>query len=260
MKLINLAILSIGLLLAQGAFSHNALFQVSLTNALYSGIYHGDVTLKELLQHGNYGLGDFNGLNGEMLLINGNFYHFETNGKAIRPNLNSKVPFAVVTFFRPTKSFQIQQTKNYNDLMNTINKFVPENNTPTAFLIKGKFKVVIFRSMKRQHKPYPPLNIAAKEENKIKLSNVSGLLFGVRIPAYFRNINVVGYHFHFITKNRKIGGHLLGISIASAEVKYEYMDQYTIQLLKTKNFQSAKHLSIDRQKAQEKIEFKQISN
>lgn len=45
------------------------LFQYSTLEALLGGVYDGEVTVGELLTHGDFGLGTFNSLDGEMIIL-----------------------------------------------------------------------------------------------------------------------------------------------------------------------------------------------
>ena len=51
----------------------NSLYVSSPVNALVKGILREDKTLKEVLTHGDFGLGTFNDLDGEMVLLDGVF-------------------------------------------------------------------------------------------------------------------------------------------------------------------------------------------
>jgi acetolactate decarboxylase len=47
------------------------LFQTSTIDALLGGAFDGDVSLSEVLERGNLGLGTLNGLDGELIIIEG---------------------------------------------------------------------------------------------------------------------------------------------------------------------------------------------
>ena len=83
---------------------HSTLFQVSTSTALVQGVYNGVVTIGELKQHGDFGLGTFDGLDGEMLAVDGRFYQVHGSGVVNEPADDLRVPFAVVTAFRAERS------------------------------------------------------------------------------------------------------------------------------------------------------------
>src|SRR6202453_1873392 len=75
--------------------AHSTLFQVSTSTALVKGVYNGVVTVGELKQHGDLGLGTFDGLDGEMLALDGHFYQVHGSGEVSEPGGDAKVPVAV---------------------------------------------------------------------------------------------------------------------------------------------------------------------
>lgn len=59
-----------------------SLFQASTINALVEGINEGDTTVKELKKHGDFGIGTFDDLDGEMIELDGKFYQIKSDGHA----------------------------------------------------------------------------------------------------------------------------------------------------------------------------------
>src|SRR4029077_12784405 len=93
---------------------HATLFQVSTSTALVKGVYKGVVTVGDLKQHGHFGLGTFDGLDGEMLALDGHFYQVRGNGKVTEPGDDAKAPFAVVTAFRPQRESTIDHMEDFD--------------------------------------------------------------------------------------------------------------------------------------------------
>ena len=58
----------------------HVLFQASTIGALLDGAYVGDVTIGELSEHGDLGLGTLNGIDGEMIVLDGRFYRADVDG------------------------------------------------------------------------------------------------------------------------------------------------------------------------------------
>jgi len=85
-KLINLfLVVVIGFFLCgcgQGLAQEEKVFQVSTIKALLAGVYDGEVTFGQLKQQGDLGLGTLNGLDGEMVAVDGRFYQIKTDGVA----------------------------------------------------------------------------------------------------------------------------------------------------------------------------------
>src|SRR4051794_23908197 len=85
----------------------HVLFQASTIGALLEGAYDGDLSFAELAEHGDLGLGTLNGLDGEMIAIDGRFYRADVDGAVGEVDPETKTPFAVVTRFEPTIDFQV---------------------------------------------------------------------------------------------------------------------------------------------------------
>jgi acetolactate decarboxylase len=82
-------------------------YQVGTISGLISGGYDGDTTVGALLRHGGFGLGTFNGVDGEMMVLDGRVFRGMVDGRARRVPLNERTPFAVVTAFRPRGSMRV---------------------------------------------------------------------------------------------------------------------------------------------------------
>lgn len=192
------------------AFQPNAGYQVSTLGALNIGVYEGALTLTELKQHGDFGLGTFEGLDGEMVVLNGKIYQIKTDGVAYPVTDGLKTPFSTVTFFRKDRSLRLAGEMNYQELRQKIDEQLTTPNLPLAIRIQGSFPYIKARSVPKQQPPYPPLDdVVSQQQQVFELRNVRGTLVGFRLPQYFENVNAAGYHFHFITSDRKAGGHVL---------------------------------------------------
>jgi acetolactate decarboxylase len=76
--------------------------------------------------------------------------------------------------------------------------------------IQGTFPELKVRSVPKQIPPYRQLNDVVKQQQRIfELRNVRGTLVGFRLPQYLNGVNVGGYHFHFVTNDRRAGGHVI---------------------------------------------------
>ena len=75
------------------------LTQVSTIDAILGGLYDGVVTYGELKQYGDFGIGTFEGLDGEMVALDGNFYQIKSDGVAYPVDDDMTTPFACAIFF-----------------------------------------------------------------------------------------------------------------------------------------------------------------
>ncbi len=209
---------------------NDTFYQVSTITALLEGVYEGETSLRELKQHGDTGIGTFNGLDGEMIALDGEFYQVKADGKAHRAEESLKTPFAVVAFLKPAKRFTVRDRMDCEQLQAYIDAFLPTKNTMYVAKIQGRFRYAKTRSVPKQNKPYPRLVEVVKTQPAFEFSNVEGTIIGVRLPGYLKGINVPGYHFHFVTLDKAAGGHLLACEILDGVVEIEPLSQLQLSL------------------------------
>ena len=227
--ILSIVVAAFGLLYAQSA--DHSIFQVSTFHALKHGKYDGETTFEELKKHGDFGIGTVNGLDGEVVALNGEFFQIKADGKVYSIAEQEKTPFAVVTFFKPDKTLSLPRVSDMKELQETLDRMLPSADSILAIRIAGEFKYVKVRSVPRQEKPYPGLAEALKHQTEFELKNVSGTLVGFRFPSYMDGVNVPGYHFHFITADKKAGGHTLDCSTEGANVDAARISNLSVRLL-----------------------------
>jgi acetolactate decarboxylase len=181
----------------------DVLFQTSTIDALLAGVYDGHMSLKELKKHGDFGLGTFDGLD---------------------------TPFAVVTFFEPDESLLLDEEMDIEELSQYLDGKLPTENIFYAVKIEGGFEYIKTRSVPRQNKPYPPLVEVVKDQSILEFYDIRGTIVGFRTPHYMKGINVPGYHLHFITADRRAGGHLLECRMQDVGIELDYTSQFHVVL------------------------------
>jgi acetolactate decarboxylase len=209
---------------------NDSIFQASTIDALSAGVYDGDITYKELKKQGNFGLGTFNALDGEMVALDGKFYQIKDDGEAYLVDDSMKTPFATVKFFKPDKVIYLNEAMSCESLEKEIDQSLPTENLFYSIKLEGIFKQVRVRSVPGQKKPYPLLVEALEKETVFELNDVRGTIVGFRMPDYMAGLNVPGYHFHFITDDRKAGGHVLDCDVQKAKVEIDYSSDFRLIL------------------------------
>jgi acetolactate decarboxylase len=197
------------------------LYQYSIIDALMAGVYDGHLTVGELKRQGNLGLGTFNALDGEMVVLDGKVYQVTVDGKVIQAPDSAKTPFAAVTFFTPNMFISLKKATNFAELTKLIDKALPTKNLIYALKIEGRFSRIKVRSVPRQTRPYPPLALAVEQQKVFTLTDVEGSMVGCRCPSFLKNVNVPGYHFHFLTKDRQAGGHVLDCALENLTIEVD---------------------------------------
>ncbi|MBF0621179.1 MAG: acetolactate decarboxylase [Magnetococcales bacterium] len=192
--------------------SPDTLFQYATINALLAGLYDGDLKINALAEKGDFGLGTFNTLDGEMVVLDGIVYRVSIDGKARIVAVDDQTPFSTVAFFQPDSAFTLPAGLDYNALKKKLDDQANEPNRMVAFRVDGLFQAMKVRSVPAQSKPYRPLAQVVKDQAVFDYQNIRGTLVGFRLPAMMSGLNVPGYHFHFLDDTRQLGGHVLSLS------------------------------------------------
>jgi acetolactate decarboxylase len=219
-----------------GTAKPGVLFQYSTLQALLDGVYGGDLTFGELSRHGDFGLGTFNALDGEMVAVDGKFYQIRSDGAVLPVPDSLKTPFAEVTFFKADRTLNLDKPLDLGQLEAFLRQALPSPNLAYALRIEGVFSYVKARSVPRQQPPYPPLTVAAARQSLFEFHDVKGVLVGFWLPQYLAGVNVSGYHLHFISADRKAGGHLLACRIEQAQAQISRLGEFVLKLPRTAEF------------------------
>jgi acetolactate decarboxylase len=222
----------------QGSSQQGVLFQASTYSALQAGDYNGNVTLKDLRAHGDFGLGTFDALDGEMILLNGTFYQIKSDGSVSVANDSMKTPFADVTSFEPTSQMVLAPNSplNYSELQLYLDGQLPTKNIFYAVKITAECSYLEVRSPPKQAKPYLPLSEALKNESIFELHNVTGTFVGFFSPQYANGTCVPGWHFHFLTADDEHGGHVLDATLQNATIQIDDLTTLSVALPTTSSF------------------------
>lgn len=110
--------------------------------------------------------------------------------------------------------------------------------------LDGVFKSVTVRTAAGQKEPRQGLLEVGKNQVAFTFENVRGTMICFRQPHYLQGIGVAGDHLHFITDDRKRGGHVLALETdGEVEVKVAQMYTMTLELPKDdQEFNEAKLL------------------
>lgn len=224
----------------QDTTSGDVLYQVALLQSLVQGYYDGIVTVGELKQHGDTGIGTFEGVNGEMIVLDGIVYQAVADGSIAIPSDEETVPFSNVTFFDTDETLPLSGIADMAALQDAMNSVVDRLGANCFYMVKieGKYDSIKVRSEYKQEKPYRALDVAlAEDQTEFDYENVSGTVVGLYCPDYMGGLNNTGWHFHFITEDRTRGGHVLQLSVADAEASFDMTDGFEMALSRDTVFQ-----------------------
>lgn len=217
----------------------DTVYQTSTINALLEGVYDGQETCGALKRRGDLGIGTFNALDGEMVMVGGRIYRVSADGQATEVPDSTRTPFAAVTFFDSERIIDLPKGTDYARMQKRLDSAMPGIALPYAIRMVGRFDYVKTRSVPRQSKPYPRLVEVVKNQPTFEFSNVGGTIVGFRLPGYVKELNVPGYHLHFLTDDRTAGGHVLEFLIGNAPVELDLCDALHVALPRDRAFAEA---------------------
>lgn len=226
---LSLVVLTLALLFSGICRAGDALFQYATIDTLLAGLYDGRMTLEALKFQGDFGLGTLNGLDGELVVLEGQAYHIKAGGKASIPADSTCIPFATVSFFDRDISLKLGNIGSLDELNRAVFKAIPSRNLFCAIRIDGDFSMVKTRAIPRQKPPYRPLAQVVKQQVIVKFSG-PGTLVGYYSPSLSKGVNVPGFHWHFLTGDRSGGGHVLDLAMAPATASLDVLHNLTVRL------------------------------
>ncbi|WP_319541192.1 acetolactate decarboxylase [uncultured Pseudodesulfovibrio sp.] len=234
------------------AWAGESLYQYSTIDALLAGLYDGEQTIKELMFQGDFGLGTLNGLDGELVVLDGTPYHISAGGVAAIPPDTAKTPFATVSFFQEDTILKLDRIESLHALNEAVTQGLPSKNDFYAIRIDGRFSFVKARAIPKQNPPYEQLKDAVRHQVVVQFTG-EGTLVGYYSPSFVKGVNVPGYHWHFITKDRTGGGHVLDCSFEPTNARLDSLNAFTVKLPESREF-SELDLSGDKSKELDKVE------
>lgn len=215
---------------------HDALVQFSLLSALAAGDFAEGEPMRRILAGGDFGVGTFDRLDGEMIVLDGIIYQALADGTVRPAALEATTPFAAVTFFREDGRMNNVGAASLTDLDQQLDRKLPRRNVPYAIRIDGEFTNLTLRSVPAQVAPYQPLVDVIKHQVVREHPSVRGTLVGLRCPAWMGTINVSGYHWHFLSDDRTIGGHVFACEFQGALLRFDECKSVVIHLPQSKEF------------------------
>ena len=204
-------------------------------NALVEGIYEENVPLSDVLEHGDFGIGTFDDLDGEMLIVDGRIFQILVDGAVMEVSAEKCSPFATVTFFEPSRSAQTAGIDTYDAFLRWLNGLLPSPNLFYALRIEGTFVSVRARSVPKTAN-YHPFADLAHEQVIFNFHDMAGTLAGFYTPDFMSSLSVPGLHLHFISEDRRHGGHLLGCVPGNVTARIQIINKLELSLPMSEDF------------------------
>ena len=207
----------------------DALFQLAAFNTFSMGNYTGTMTYADLAVHGDFGIGTFDGLDGEMIALNGIFYQIPSTGVPREALPIQTAPYATITYFEADQTFNVSNL-TYAQLRTYLDGKLASEDAIYAIKVTGTFQTAQTRAPEKQTQPYSNITVALTTQHLFNLTEVSATGVGFWFPTSMDGVDYAGYHLHLITDDRTAGGHLLDGKINGATVEVDQINRYQLVL------------------------------
>jgi acetolactate decarboxylase len=217
---------------------HQTIFQVSTVGALVEGVYEGAVRIETLREHGDFGLGTFEGLDGELVALDGNFFRIRADGALQQVADDVLSPYAMVTHFTADQTVRLPACADLDALCRALDELRDSQNHFFAFRIRSTFPTMHLRAACRVAEGTPLVEATAIQQ-EWTVDGARGTLVGFWSPGYAAHFDVPGYHFHAVDDALERGGHVLGCSTGPLDLGMARLDQLMVALPETPDFLTA---------------------
>jgi acetolactate decarboxylase len=219
-----------------GRHKPHEVFQTSTIVSLVEGLYDGNVAYRDVMRHGDFGVGTFNALDGEMVALDGRYFRLRSDGSVSRVSGDELTPFAAVTRFRPNIDHNQDGSLTRRQCEAVVHRLAPSDNLFYALRIDGRFPSVLTRTVSKQSKPYPRLADAAAAEPTATLTDTVGTIVGFHTPDYAQGIAVAGFHLHFLSEDHRSGGHVFDFTVDAPRIRIDSEAELHLSLQATDEF------------------------
>lgn len=227
---------------------HHTLYQVSTAGALVEGVYQGAVSVGTIREHGDFGLGTFEDLDGEMIVLDGHVFRVASDGSVHQVDDTAATPFAVVTRFVPSAgvpsagapgpTVELDDIDGFAALTDALDSQRESSNVFFAVRIDGRFDAMHVRAACRTA-PGVPLVVATEQQAEFELGAVTGTMVGFWSPPYASGVEIAGYHLHFLSDDRTTGGHVLSCRGSGLRMQLQEEGEIHLALPDTAAFRRA---------------------
>lgn len=240
---------------ATHASAHNDfMYQYSIIDALLAGAFDGDLTIGELRKKGDFGIGTFNRVDGELLMDKGICYRTKYDGTVEVVADADSTSAAFIKYFHTDTSWVMDGNAfSFADFQKKMVAWMNPNSM-YAIRVKGQFATMTTRAEYAAEKPYTSLSDHLKTKQVVfNLKNTEGIGVGFWLPAYLARTNVPGFHFHYLATDKKSGGHIFDFTSNKIIIEVDEIKGFTIEANTNPDFKKV-NLQADRSVELKKIE------
>ena len=233
---------------------HHNLWQLSTSTAVVEGVFGDALHVRDLADHGDFGIGTFEQLDGEGILLDGLCWQAGADGRVRQAPQEEGIPFWIATHFESEHRIRLGPVSSLQQLGVLLDPHRPGANLFAAIRIRGVFDEVLVRSVSRVEAGSTLLD-ATRSQATFSHQAMRGTLVGFWSPTHASSLNIPGYHLHFLSDDHQHGGHLLDLKAASLDVDFDFQSNLRLALPETREFLTA-DLTADPTAALEEAETK----
>jgi acetolactate decarboxylase len=215
--------------------TNSTVYLSSPVNALVHGLYEENVHFSDVKKHGDFGLGTFDDLDGEMVMLDGHIYQIGSDGHVSEVHEDNHTPFATVTFFKPTIHADFHCELNHTEFVDRLMQLLPSSNLFYAIRIEGAFSHVQARSVPKQANYHPFIDVA-HQQTLFDFQHVNGTLAGFYTPTFMSSLSVPGLHLHFLSEDHRHGGHVLQCKPRKINISVQPIHKLELSLPQTVDY------------------------
>ena len=205
----------------------HCLFQYSNVEAFESRQYDGSLTIDALQQYGDFGLGSFNALDGEIIYYEGKYYHATSDGNVCEASADSLISGAYSCFFTPQFQGKIDEEIDYSNCHEYItNKCGIQQQPFYAIRLDGFFSKIHVRSVPTQTLPYPSLDEVVEKQKVFDFTDMAASMVGFYFPPSMSGLAFQGLHLHFVSNDLLHGGHVLDFEMANGSYAVDQLEYF----------------------------------
>ncbi|MBM7616662.1 acetolactate decarboxylase [Weissella uvarum] len=206
------------------------IYQHSTLAALMAKQMQGTTTIGDLLTHGDTGIGTLAGVDGEVIILDGDVYQADEFGKVNHiTDMQTTLPFATVHFASDVAQNIDVAATDFAGLADLQDVYHFTNNF-AALRLHGQFEHVLVRAAPKSEVPYPSLLEVSKKQPTFTADQVSGTIVGYFSPSLYQGTVAAGWHLHFLSDDHTFGGHLLEVQTQQVTGTLESFSDFQLHL------------------------------
>jgi len=196
---------------------------------ILSGNYDGALTVAQFKAAGNFGIGTFEGLDGEAVLLDGVAYQVKGDGSVTLPEDTRHMPYGACTLFDDDLRRTMKNIASFEVFSKALEAHFEDKQIFYAVKAHGVFSAMRVRSCDKQEKPYRPLAEVTKQQHEYTYTQTRGTLIGFWTPPFVPGaMGVPGFHLHFLSDDRTQGGHVLDFQAPALAITLDPTPRITI--------------------------------